>query len=166
MLTAGAYFAAVAPAMQQRDAEAASRVALAEAREQVSRLASSARSIRTQLTNAQTTLARIEIPLDSAAAINARLAKLSELALQCGLDVQYTRTGAVSQAASQRFARLPIQLAGTGNYRACATFLHRLRSEFPDTGMKTFDLSTAPGDASGTISFSFELVWYVQPTAR
>lgn len=164
LLTAGAYFAAVAPAMDRRDADAASRVALADARDRVTGLSSSVRTTRTQLTDAQATLAKVEIPLQSATTINARLAALAELAVQCGLDVQHTQTGALSVAESKRFARLPIQLAGAGSYRACETFLHRLAQQFPDTGMKSFTLDGSPATESSTtpVSFGCELIWYVQ----
>jgi hypothetical protein len=53
LLTAGAYFTAVAPAMDRRDTDAASRVALAEARDRVTGLSSSLRATRAQLTDAQ-----------------------------------------------------------------------------------------------------------------
>lgn len=162
LLTAAAYFVAVAPAMDRRDADAASRVALVDARDRVTGLTSSLRTTRTQLTDAQAALAKVEIPLQSATTVNVRLAALADLAVQCGLDVQHTQTGAVSVADSKRFARLPIQFAGTGSYRACETFLHRLAQQFPDTGMKSFTLDGSPTESGGNISFGCELIWYVQ----
>jgi Tfp pilus assembly protein PilO len=164
LLTAGAYFAGWQPLQNNRAAEEAREAALGLAKAQVAALSANSRAVRTQLTNAQAALAKLEIPLQPASSVNQRMAELTALAGECGLDVQYAQTGAVTS--NPRIAQLPIQLSGAGTYRTCALFLHRLRERFPDTGIKTFDIAAPPSESSVVSSFNFQLVWYVQPTSR
>jgi Tfp pilus assembly protein PilO len=162
LLTAGAYFAAWQPLQNGRAAGEAREAALSLARAQASALSANSRAVRTQLTNAQAAVARFEIPLQPASMVNQRMAELTSLANECGLDVQYAQTGAVTS--NPRYAQLPIQLSGAGTYRTCAQFLHRLRERFPDTGIKCLDVAATPSESSTVTSFDFQLVWYVQPT--
>jgi hypothetical protein len=160
VLTVGGYLVAARPLLNSRDDRAARETTLTETRQHANGMLANTRALRTQLNNAQTLLNKIEIPLKSGGEINQRLAELTALAAECGLEVQYVRPGA--SVATARFAQLPIQVSGTGNYRACATFLHRLRERFPDTGLNGFDLSASPADEIAHTSFNFQLQWFVR----
>jgi Tfp pilus assembly protein PilO len=162
ILSVGAYFAGWQPLENSRAAEEARASALSLAREQVGALSLSSRSVRGQLTKAQTAIAKVDVPLQPVATVNTRMAELTTLAAECGLDVQYTQMGAVTS--NNRYAQVPIQLSGAGTYRTCALFLHRLRERFGDTGMKSFEIAAMPSASSNVTSFNFQLVWYVQPT--
>lgn len=161
LLSCGAYFAAVGPMLASRDDRAAHSLALTETRDQATRMVADTRAIRTLLNNAQTDLAKIEIPLQTPAAVNQRLAELTGLAGECGLEVQAMQPGTLVN--SQRYAQLPIQVSGTGSYRTCMKFLHSLRQRFPDTAMKAFELSASPTEPNTPTSFNFQLAWFVQP---
>src|SRR5205823_4493606 len=126
-------------------------------------LAASARSLQSQLGAANSALANGTVKLHPAGgALNARLAELTACASSCALDVQFVRTGALISAA--RYAEVPIDLSVSGKYRDCAEFLHRIKAQFPDTGVLSFELS-----ATGTATpqpvelFAFHIVWYVEP---
>jgi Tfp pilus assembly protein PilO len=162
VLSAAAYVIGVRPLLAVREERVAQEQSLRSAMEQANSLVSSTRALRTQLSNAQSALTKIEIPLLSASAMNLRVAELTSLAGDCHIEVQAIQPGAISSA--QRYAQIPIQIAASGTYRATAEFLHRLRAQFPDTAVRTFELSSTP-DATGSAvaNFSVELVWYVQP---
>jgi len=162
VMTAAAYFAAWQPLQNGRAAAEARDAALGLARAQAAALSANSRTVRAQLANAQAAVAKFEIPLQPASGVNQRMAELTALANECGLDVQNAQTGAVNS--NPRYGQLPIQLSGAGTYRTCAQFLHRLRERFPDTGIKCLDVAATPSDSSTVTSFDFQLVWYVQPT--
>jgi Tfp pilus assembly protein PilO len=162
LLSAGAYFAAIGPMLSSRDDRSAREASLVETKDQATRMVADARLIRAQLNHAQIALAKIEIPLQSATAVNQRLAELTALAGECGLEVQAVQPGAI--LSSQRYALLPIQVSGTGTYRTCTKFLHRLGEKFPDTAMRAFELSANPAEPATPASFNFQLSWYVQPS--
>src|ERR1041384_4921849 len=105
-----------------------------KARDHVTTLGSSARQLRTQISNMQNALSKTEVKLQPATSINLRLSEITALAGECGLEAQYVQTGAAAPGA--KFGQVPIQFAGSGSYRTCVTFLHRLRNDFPDTGVK------------------------------
>jgi hypothetical protein len=83
------------------------------------------------------------------------LAKITDLAGETHLSVTEVRPGSATDG--RDFDAVPISIAGTGSYPACAAFLHRLRSEFPDTAVKSFRATQADG---GNAIFSFDLLWY------
>ncbi len=161
ILTGAAYFLGASPLMAGRDQRAAREVALAEAREQANGLLGTTRGLRTQLSTAQIALSKIEIPLQAATSINQRIAELTALAGESKLEMQSIQPGTI--ATSPRFAQIPIQVSGSGTYRTCADFLRRLRMKFPDTSVRAFELAVTPGDPTATTSFSFQLIWSVQP---
>ncbi|MBC8108138.1 MAG: type 4a pilus biogenesis protein PilO [Anaerolineae bacterium] len=163
VLSGAAYLVGARPLMASRDERAERDVAFAATVEQANSLSASTRALRTQLSTAQTALARIEIPLQPSTSINQRIAELTALGGECYLEMQSIQPGAITN--SERFAQIPIQVTGTGTYRTCADFLQRLRKQCPDTAVCAFELSVPPGDSSMAVSFNIQLMWYVQPVA-
>jgi Tfp pilus assembly protein PilO len=160
-LTYAAYLLGVRPAVSRHVEQRTRDAQLVEARERVSALTASTRMLRTQIVNVDNVLLNTEVKLYSASAINQRLAEITSLASECGLEVQLVQTGTIIP--SQRYAQLPIELAGTGTYRASAWFLHRLRKALPDTAVHAFEFSGNPTESNGLISYQLRLNWYVQP---
>lgn len=163
ILTGATYLVGARPLLASRDERDSRNVAFANAVEQANTLIGSTRGLRTQLSTAQMALAKIQIPLQPSTSINQRIAELTSLAGECKLEMQSIQPGTV--ASTPRFAQIPIQVAGTGSYRTCADFLHRLREQFPDTAVRAFELSVSPGDPTAETSFNVQLTWYVQPAA-
>ena len=163
LLSAAAYVVGVRPLLAVREERASRAESLRSAIEQANSLVSSTRGLRTQLTSLQTSLAKIEIPLQPATSINLRIADLTTLAGDCRVEVQAIQPGTMSNSA--RFAQIPIQIAATGSYRNTADFLHRLRERFPDTAVRSFELSASPENETAPASFNLQLTWYVQPAA-
>jgi Tfp pilus assembly protein PilO len=96
--------------------------------------------------------------LQPASAVNKRLGELTELAAHLGLRMEDVQPGKTS--ATARFETVTIHLAGSGTYRTCVQFLHRLRTGFPDTSITSFQLTGNPSDSSGSASFQFDLKWF------
>jgi Tfp pilus assembly protein PilO len=163
ILSAAAYLIGARPLIASREERAERSVAFMHTVEQANILAASTRGLRTQLSTVQLALSKIEIPLQPTTAINQRIAELTLLGGDCHLEMQSIQPGAIVNG--PRFAQIPIQATGTGTYRTCADFLHRLRKQCPDTSVTGFELSVAPNDANATTSFSIQLMWYVQPVA-
>jgi len=161
LLSGAAFFVGVRPLLAIRDERAAQQQSLRGAIEQANSLVTGTRALRTQLTNVQAALARLEITLQPPATINERVADLTSLAGDSQVEMQAIQPGAISNG--NRFAQIPIQISASGTYRATAQFLHRLRERFPDTAVHGFELSATPDDPASIATINLQLTWYVQP---
>jgi len=162
VLTFAAYLAGAEPLIDRRS-QAMERVQqLCEERQKHQDLLASNRDLRTKLGNVQQTLAKADVPLQPARTVNQRIAALTALANEVGLEVQSINTSAAIPGT--RFGQVPIRLNSTGGYRTSADFLHRLRETFKDMGVTGIDLSDNPADPKAAI-FNVQLVWYVQPAS-
>lgn len=161
-ITAFAYLVGVAPLMDRHSrsiAQAAELVAAGEKLSDVNRLLA---SVKAQLAQARGGATSQPLHLQPSTRVNQRLAQFTALATEsrAGLDdIQPGRAAVGSQCDA-----LPVRVAGTGTYPTFARLLHRLREEFPDTGVSGFEVSGNPTDAGGAVKFGFELVWYTQTT--
>jgi len=71
------------------------------------------------------------------------------------------RTVTIHPADGPDYQTVPILIARSGTYPNCAKFLHRLRKEFPDTAVRSFETtnnSSSPDNPTAT--FQVELVWH------
>ena len=94
---------------------------------------------------------------------NEHLAQLTNLAEVNGLNVDGLQTTDVIH--NVHYDRVPIQMTGFGSYPDCAAFLHQLNSDYPDTGVKSFELKGKPGPKPSDSFFRFNMVWYASPLA-
>ena len=113
------------------------------------------------LRGAQRELAESPLQLAPASDVNARIARVADLAKSCGLKLDVVLPGL--PAKGKRFETVPIHLAGTGNYRTCVAMLHKLRQKFPDTTVTSLDLSSDPADPKSLARFSIDLLWHAAP---
>ena len=155
-LTAGGYAAGVAAAIERGARVEAERAEFADRRREAGELATAAADARVELHAARQSLAALPLHLEPATMVNARLAKITELANEGRLSVSEVRPGAVATD-GRDFDTVPIAIAGSGSYPAVAAFLHRLHEEFPDTAVRSFRAAQAEGASA---AFSFDLVWY------
>ena len=160
-LTLLAYFVGLAP-MQQRRAEVQQRRRdLAQKSAQSSELAGRARLLGVRVANVRRELEQNGLRLQPLNGLNQRLAEVTAAAAECGLDVGDIRPGPSISGA--RHTLVPIDLAGSGNYRNCVEFLHRFHGRFADSGVASFALTRNPADPKAPTTFHFNLIWYVQP---
>ena len=101
-----------------------------------------------QLEKTRKDVAGLPLQLESASAVNRRLARLADLAGETGVVLDEVQPSPAVDGASL-YQTVPIRIAGSGSYPACAMFLHRLRDRFPDTAVKSFDCSN-PGRSATT----------------
>lgn len=113
------------------------------------------------LRDAERELAESPLQLAAASDVNARIARVADLARSCGLKLDVIVPGMPQRG--KRFETVPIHLTGTGNYRTCVTMLHRLRQTFPDTTVTSLDLSADPADRQAVAQFTIGLLWHAAP---
>jgi Tfp pilus assembly protein PilO len=157
-LSAGGYALGVAPAMSRAAQAESDRVELADRKQRAADLTAQVANSRADLAATREALVALPLRLEPAALVNERIAKLTDMASDARLSVSEIRPGIATEG--RDFDSVPITIAGTGSYPACADFLHRLHDRFPDTAVRSFRAGQAEG---GTASFSVDLVWH---TAR
>jgi Tfp pilus assembly protein PilO len=157
-LSAAGYALGVSPAVARAARAASERSELADRRKQVGELSAAATAARTELAATRDALTALPLKLEAATAVNQRLARLADMAAESSLSVAEVRPGTLTEG--RDFDSVPVSIAGTGTYPACAAFLHRLHDRFPDTAVRSF---RAGQSEAGTASFSIDLVWH---TAR
>ena len=164
-VTAGAYVLGVEPAMAKQQAHQADVAELESRRKKAADLHAELGAARRTLTDTQREVEELPLRLDSASTVNRRLARLADVALESGLNLDELQPGTPVDA--PHYQTVPLRLVGTGSYTACATFLHELRKQFPDTAAKSFDSSNPnPARDQATGTFRFELVWYTSPAHK
>jgi Tfp pilus assembly protein PilO len=159
-LSAGGYWLGISPAMARAAHTAADRAELAERRKQAGELSAAATAARAELLVTRDALAALPLKLEPASAVNQRLARLTDMAAESSLSVAEVRPGTLVEG--RDFDSVPIAIAGTGTYPACAAFLHRLHERFPDIAVRSFRAGQGEANA-GSASFGIDLVWH---TAR
>lgn len=131
---------------QVRDAEADLRMHTAE----LERLSSQARMVKAQIQDRP-------MELQPAGSVNARLARLSELADACQLDLGVTRVGEPQRSGEHRY--IPVELGGTGSMAGVGQLLGALHRDMPDLSVQGLELTRDP--AEGVARFNLKLVWFV-----
>lgn len=131
---------------QVRDAEADLRMHTAE----LERLSGQARIVRTQIQDRP-------MELQPASSVNARLARLSELAAACQLDLGVTRVGEPQRSGEHRY--IAVELGGMGSMAGVGQLLTALHRDLPDLSVQSMELTRDP--AEGIARFNLKLVWFV-----
>lgn len=157
-----AYFAGIRPLLGKRADTSAKQVQLDARRRSCSELEASLIALKRQLAAAQQAMAESSVRLQPAHFVNQRVANIADLAAGSGLKIDDIQLGLSSS--TSRYTVIPISLAGSGTYRTCMRFLHRLNQTFPDAAVSMFALSANPGDLAARAAFRFQLLWHAAPT--
>jgi Tfp pilus assembly protein PilO len=167
-LTAGAiilaagvlfYVAGVQPVKALADQQSLLQTQVRQQRENATETVAKVREIRQELAIARKALANSPVHLQAGNTVNARLGKLSALAVKYELKVDEIQPAEATYGPNYGF--VPIRLVGRGNYRTWTAFLHQLTQSFSDMSVDSFELSAKPGAAA---EFHVNLRWYVSPT--
>jgi Tfp pilus assembly protein PilO len=159
LLSVGAYAFGARPAIARYQEHVDRQAELLAAKQKAANLLGTLNSSRTQLTAANEALNSFTLRLEPATTINQRLSRLTALANATDLKIDEVRPGAIGEAPD--FQTVPILIAGSGTYPACARFLRDLRKTFPDTAVRSFETtnnSSSPDSPAAT--FQFDLVWH------
>ena len=161
-ITFAAWSLAVSPALQQRELRAHRLVELSSLRRKAASLSNQLTSAHHRYAAAADNVAKMALHLDPVGLVNTRLAQLTRLANDCGLEIDETQPGQV--AAAPHYQVVDLKIAGSGTYPAATRFLHRLRERFRDVAVRSMDLSADSGNAlSPGVRMRLELVWYAAP---
>jgi hypothetical protein len=88
---------------------------------------------------------------------------VTALAVEGGLVIDEMQPRTAEDAPHYR--AVPVRIVGKGAYPACARFLHRLRTEFPDTGVRSFEAAHGgPDPEAPDVTFDLELLWFTART--
>ena len=147
--------------VENRRSVASQADALETAREDHAAAMADLATMRSRLTRVQEDLAASAVQLEPASAVNRRLADLSTLATQCGLEVDELKPA--EPVPGRHSQRVPVYMIARGSYRQCVVFLNRLRRRLPDTGAGSMELSGAPTESDGRISMRCVLWWHATP---
>ena len=161
-MTMFVYFAALQPLVRHQVEWDAKTRELAEQRQRAADLAQTLTDMRGQLAVAQDAIAASPLQLQPVSQINQRLARLTTLATDCGLQIDQIQPG--EAAVGAWYQTVPIAVAGVGSYRTCAAFLHRLHTTSADVSVWSFDLSRPNPDGDSIASFRVDLAWYATTT--
>jgi Tfp pilus assembly protein PilO len=157
----GAWFFFVSPALAASQQQAALRQELASHRQEAASLAARVALARKDLASARQALEASPVKLEAPDAINHRVERVTALASGCGLSIDEVRPGAPSE--SPHFAVVPIHVAGSGAYPACAMFLHHLHQAFPDMAVRSLEAhNPAAGAPAPSLAVTLELIWYAK----
>jgi hypothetical protein len=158
------WFTVLSSALQQREARIARNNELIARRHKASEVATSLNTVRKKSATVEKALQQTAMRLEPATLVNDRLARLTDLANECGLSVDEVQPGQTTDG--PHYQSVALKLAGSGSYPACARFLHRLHDAFPDTGVRAMDTSNnSPNPVVPVVSFRVDLVWYAAPLA-
>jgi Tfp pilus assembly protein PilO len=155
----GAYWVGVRPALAQHEEQTQRQVELQAARHKAANLVGARNAALAQVAAVNAELNNLPLRLEPASTVNHRLAALTALIKDCKLGIDKTRAGAPVDAGD--YQAVPIVITGTGTYPAVARFLHKVRTTFPDTAVRSFETANNSASAeSPTATFQFDLVWH------
>ena len=159
-MTTAAYLFGVRPAVARYDDYVARQLELKAARQKAAGLLGVRNSTQNLLNTANESLKNLPLHLEPASTVNQRLGRLTDLATkECQLVIDEMRPMPAADGAD--YQTVPLLIAGSGTYPNCAKFLHRVRKDFPDTAVKSFETtnnSASPDNPTAT--FQVELLWH------
>lgn len=164
ILTVLAYFCGLKPILAQRRTMTDSAVQLNFQRSRSIQLTLESTRLRTALAQLRQRLSQNVLSLEDARRINHRIAQLNELATENGLTIDDIKPGDI--APSCGYDIMHIKLTGTGTYQSCTKFMHSLRSNFPDTGLISWQITDSKAQSGVLAKFELDLLWHTLPGAR
>lgn len=162
LITAAAYIVTLKPILDAEAERIAREKHIDAQTTKETQLTSTLTVMRNQLLKMREAIDDSAIQLQSVSHLNRRLAAVTELAAEAGLQVNEIQPGGVVHG--EQYETVPIQLAGSGDYPRCAEFINLLHQRHPDTGVAAFELRGDPKSPNTPASFTLSLVWYAAPT--
>lgn len=158
------HYGALRPALGSHQEMDAQRQQMSVLQRQASSAAAELETANVQLERLRLAVAENPIKLESPAAINSRLAKITELAAGNRLDISDIRPGNAVNAG--RYATILISLSGTGRFRDCVYYVHQLHEQLPDTAVTGMKLVGGTGQSNQPATFQLTLNWYAAADAQ
>lgn len=164
-ISAAGYYIGIAPALAGLVERRSQEQELADRRGKMSHLSLEMSDTRRRLLTAGKELADLPLRLEPATAVNRRINWLAGVASEANVTLDEIQPQAAIDG--PHYQTVPIRVAGSGAFPACAAFLHNLRNRFPDTSVRSFDIQNAtPGRQGNVATFRIELDWHTTSVAR
>lgn len=163
-LTGLLYAVGVHPMLEQRRERQALEQEVIAQRHELGSVTSTLMDVRRQYLSVQRAVADNALRLESLGALNRRVAELTQMAREAGLDVEGVRPGRANE--SEHYRTVPVQVNGRGSFFAIARFLSELHREMPDVGIWSLQLDHAAIGADSEPMFTVQLIWYAAPTTE
>lgn len=160
-LTALMYFGAVYPRSANATMLSGRQGELTNQTTTARQLAGSRAAMTRRLEAAQERLSNHALLLDETARLNHRLARMGDLAAECGLGVDEIHVGEI--APQTYYQTVALELKCRADFKQAVLFLRRLHRTAPDVGLWSFKLSGNPRAASPAATAEFNLAWYAAP---
>jgi Tfp pilus assembly protein PilO len=157
----GAYLLQIAPALSRHEQAAAHARDLSSEQDKQRNLQRTLVTLQEKVKQATKDASAAELKLEPASALNARLARLTELAAAHQLRVDSVQPGAATH--QPRYSMIGIRLSGQGTYRNCAALLRRIQIEMPDVAVTSLDMGSSAVTVDAAATFAFDLLWYTRP---
>jgi Tfp pilus assembly protein PilO len=161
--TLGAYALVWVPLAKQHRAIVQQDVQLGAQRQKCSQLNSSMLTLQSQSLTIEKAIKDSHVQLEPADRINQRIADLTNLLSQYGLEIDDIQTGQIIMGSMCDL--VPIAISGKGRYTACATFFHEMYRSLPDMAVAHFDLFGDPDPTDPWSQFKYDLFWFAEPSA-
>jgi Tfp pilus assembly protein PilO len=153
-----AYFVGLVPVLERHAQRAVQAKDLVSARRDLARLSNAVLALNGRLSAAKEQLAGCEVRLESADQINTRVAHLTSLLSDNGLEADTLQTG--KAVSGLQYSLVPIAVEGTGGFVQALSFLHCLGTTLKDVGAIQFSLSGDPSKPLEPGRFKMDFFWY------
>jgi Tfp pilus assembly protein PilO len=163
VMSAAAYFGWIGPLLARRDAAAAQSAELAGLQTQARDADRVLHAMRDRLAATRGALESKSLQLEPPTQLNARLARLSELAAARGVQIDSMESGL--PVMQPRYGSVTIRIGGRGSYRACGELVRAVRSEMPDVAVTSLELDAGAGKSGADATLVTELRWYTAAKA-
>jgi Tfp pilus assembly protein PilO len=161
LLTGAVFMLGVKPVLDREADRAAQRQAVSDQQREADRVTATLTVMRNNLGKFREAVQASSIQLRNTSYLNQRVGEITALATAAGLQVDEVVPGSVSAAG--RYDMVPIELAGSGAFAACAKLLNELHGAFPDVGVSSLEIAGKPAAPMEPATYRIGLTWYAAP---
>ncbi len=161
LLTGVVFMLGVKPVLDREADRAAQRHAVSDQQREADRVTATLTVMRNNLVKFREAVQASSIQLRNTAYLNQRVGEITSLATSAGLQVDEVMPGSVTSG--DRYDMVPIELAGTGGFAACAKLLDELHTAFPDVGVSSLEIIGKPAAPHEPATYRIGLTWYAAP---
>lgn len=160
LVTAACYFTLIRPVSLNSQSYAQLQPQISQQAQAVRDARAALATLQAELDGTKKQLAELPLHLRPSSQVNTRLAKLTELASQIGIEVH--RIQPEPARAGKRYDIVSIDLAGSGDYGQVTRFMRLIHERFADIAVVGFDLKSG-GPLATDAQFDIGLAWYTLP---
>lgn len=157
------YVLMVSPALKRRAMAEMQTDQLATQRDTLARVRAARQDADVKLALVQESVAHQRVQLEPRAQVNQRLARLTVLADDCGVEVERLSPGATADGS--RHGTMTLRFSGRAPYQACESFIAGLHQRFNDTALTMLRLASSP-ESEGPVTMEIELLWFTAPDLK